>query len=201
VGLTLRVRPQIGEGATVRMTIYQENSSVVAAQSTSSGLVTDKSSIETTVTVDDGQVLVLGGLLKDEYTNGADKVPGLGDVPVVGNLFRSDSRTRNKSNLMVFLRPVIMRSPEAIDSVSLNRYDSMRSQLQTAQPRPSVLVPINASPVLPPSNSPGGLLPMQYPNYASPSAAPITLTPSPTAIQPPAPPASLPLVPAAPATN
>ncbi len=110
VGLTLRVKPQIGEGGTVRMTIFQENSSVVSAGS-SAGPTTDKSSIETTVVVDDGQIMVLGGLLKDEFSGSAGKVPLLGDIPLIGGLFRSDNRTRTKSNLMVFLRPVVIRTP------------------------------------------------------------------------------------------
>ncbi|CAN5615959.1 type II secretion system secretin GspD [soil metagenome] len=201
VGLTLRVRPQIGEGGTVRMTVYQENSNVIAAATSAAGLVTDKSSIETTVTVDDGQILVLGGLLKDEYSNGVDKVPGLGDVPVVGNLFRNDSRRRNKSNLMVFLRPVIMKSVDQTNSVTLDRYDSMRSQLQQAQPKPSVLVPINSSPVLPASTATGGVIPLPYPGYAAPTQA-ITLTPAPTqpGTQPPAA-VTLPILPAVPANQ
>jgi general secretion pathway protein D len=148
VGLTLKVKPQIGEGGTVRMAIYQENSNVLTT--TSAGPTTEKSAIETTVVVDDGAIMVLGGLLKDEYTGGVSKVPYLGDIPVLGNLFRSDNRKRTKSNLMVFLRPVVIRTQQAADAITLDRYDSIRAQQKEAQPTPSVTVPINDAPVLPP---------------------------------------------------
>jgi len=149
VGLTLRIKSQIGEGGTVRMTVYQENSSVVPGATNSAGPTTDKSSIETTVVVDDGAILVLGGLLKDEYTDGEDRVPGLSSIPLVGNLFRSENRKRVKSNLMVFLRPVVMRTQQSADELTLSRYESIRALQQTNQPQPSRLLPINEAPVLP----------------------------------------------------
>ena len=149
VGLTLRVKPQIGEGGTVRMTIYQENSAVLKELTSAAGPTTDKSSIETTVVVDDGQIMVLGGLLKDEYSGGSTKVPGLGDIPLVGALFRSDSRERTKTNLMVFLRPVVIRTQEAANSLTIDRYDIIRAKQQDVQPKPSALIPINEAPVLP----------------------------------------------------
>ncbi|MBK6850049.1 MAG: type II secretion system secretin GspD [Burkholderiales bacterium] len=150
VGLTLRVKPQIGEGGTVRMAIYQENSSVLQNTTTNSaGPTTDKSSIETTVVVDDGQIMVLGGLLKDDYGTGEDRVPGLASIPILGNLFRSENRTRTKSNLLVFLRPVVMRTQAQADSLTIDRYESIRAQMQGAQPSPSMVLPIKDSPVLP----------------------------------------------------
>ncbi|WP_133702772.1 type II secretion system secretin GspD [Roseateles toxinivorans] len=149
VGLTLRIKSQIGEGGTVRMTVYQENSSVVPGATNSAGPTTDKSSIDTTVVVDDGAILVLGGLLKDEYTDGEDRVPGLSSIPLVGNLFRSENRKRVKSNLMVFLRPVVMRTQQSADELTLSRYESIRALQQTNQPQPSRLLPINEAPVLP----------------------------------------------------
>jgi general secretion pathway protein D len=110
VGLTLRVRPQISENGTIKMTIFQEVSSVQASSvNSASGLITNKRTIESTVLVDDGQIVVLGGLLQDEYSGNTDKVPGLGDIPVLGNLFKSETRNRRKTNLMVFLRPVVLR--------------------------------------------------------------------------------------------
>jgi len=153
VGLTLRIKPQIGEGGTVRMVIFQENSSV-DPQSLSSpqGLTTDKSSIETTVVIDDGQIMVLGGLLKDDYGGGVSKVPVLGDIPVVGNLFKTDSRSRKKTNLMVFLRPIIVRTQDASNALTMDRYDAIRALQQNTQPSRSVVVPINESPVIPPFN-------------------------------------------------
>ena len=150
VGLTLRVKPQIGEGGTVRMTVFQENSNVVGGASSSAGPTTDKSSIETTVVVDDGQIMVLGGLLKDEFSGDAGKVPLLGDLPFIGGLFRSDNRTRVKSNLMVFLRPVILRTQQAATDLTLDRYDSIRALQQGSQPDPSRVMQINDAPVIPP---------------------------------------------------
>jgi len=148
VGLTLRIRSQVGEGGTVRMTVYQENSSVTA-NSVSSGPTTDKSAIETTVAVDDGQIMVLGGLLKDEYTDGEDKVPLLGDIPLVGNLFKNTSRKRVKSNLLVFLRPVVVRSQDGADQLTLDRYESIRALQQNSQPKGKTLLPDTGAPVLP----------------------------------------------------
>ncbi|NRT56901.1 type II secretion system secretin GspD [Sphaerotilus uruguayifluvii] len=149
VGLTLRLKPQIGENGTVRMQVYQENSSVVST-STTSGPTTDKSAIETTVVVDDGQIMVLGGLLKDEYGDGEDRVPGLASIPLVGNLFKSGSRKRVKTNLLVFLRPVVMRTQEDATALTLDRYEAIRARQQTSQPVPSAtLGNINESPVLP----------------------------------------------------
>jgi general secretion pathway protein D len=126
VGLTLRVKPQISETGTVKMTIYQEVSSVVANSiGSTTGLITNKRSIESNVLVEDGQVVVLGGLLSDEYTGENDQVPGLGSLPILGNLFRSENRTRNKTNLMVFLRPVVLRDSLATEGASNERYRNM----------------------------------------------------------------------------
>ena len=93
---------------------------------------------------------MLGGLIEDKYTENNSKVPLLGDIPYLGALFRSESRTRNKTNLMVFLRPVVMRDAASANKLSLDRYDLMRAQQKDAQPAKSFLVPINESPVLPP---------------------------------------------------
>ncbi|MBN8488884.1 MAG: type II secretion system protein GspD, partial [Burkholderiales bacterium] len=147
VGLTLRVKSQVGEGGTVRMSIYQENSSVNS--NSTSGLITDKSAVETTVVVDDGQMMVLGGLMKDEFTDSDGRVPGLASVPVLGNLFRNDSRTRIKSNLMIFLRPVVVRDQTSSDRIALDRYEAIRATQRNTQPEPSILTPINEAPVLP----------------------------------------------------
>jgi general secretion pathway protein D len=152
VGLTLRVKPQISENGTVKMAIFQEVSSVQPGSvNSATGLITNKRSIESNVLVEDGSIIVLGGLLQDEYSGNEDKVPGLGDVPVFGNLFKSESRSRKKTNLMVFLRPVVVRDAASTDALSLDRYDLMRTTQQRAQPLPSTLAPINDSPVLPPS--------------------------------------------------
>lgn len=150
VGLTLRVKPQISENGSVKMAIFQEVSSVdPASVNSGTGLVTNKRSIETNVLVEDGSVVVLGGLLQDEFGGNQSQVPGLGDVPLFGNLFKSESRNRKKTNLMVFLRPVVVRDASATDALSLDRYELMRTNQQQAQPIPNKLVPIEGSPVLP----------------------------------------------------
>ena len=191
VGITLRIRPQIGEGGAVRMTIFQEQSSVkqdTAAGTTNAGPSTTKRSIENTVVVDDGAILVLGGLIEDRFIVNKSKVPLLGDIPWLGALFRSESRERKRTNLMVFLRPVVMRDADAANRFSADRYDQIRGQQQTTQPQPSVLMPINESPVLPPrptSNEPLAPLPAQTPTTELPasSATPAAFT-APTAPAP-----------------
>ena len=153
VGITLRIKPQIGEGGAIRMTIFQEQSSVktdTAAGTTNAGPSTTKRSIENTVTVDDGQILVLGGLIEDRFITTKSKVPLLGDIPVLGTFFRSESRERKRTNLMVFLRPIVMRDAESAGRFSQDRYDQIRGQQQSAQPPKSYVVPINEAPVLPP---------------------------------------------------
>jgi general secretion pathway protein D len=151
VGITLRIKPQIGEGGAVRMTIFQEQSSVkseTAAGTSNAGPSTTKRSIESTVTVDDGAILVLGGLIEDRFITNRSKVPLLGDIPLVGALFRSESRERRRTNLMVFLRPIVMRDAEASARLSNDRYDQIRAQQQGAQPPQSLVLPINEAPVL-----------------------------------------------------
>ena len=153
VGITLRIRPQIGEGGTVKMTIFQEQSAVkneTAAGTSNAGPSTTKRSIEGTVVVDDGQILVLGGLIEDRFVTNRSKVPLLGDIPVLGALFRSESRERRRTNLMVFLRPIVMRDGDSSNRFSIDRYEQIRAQQQRAQPPQSVVLPINESPVLPP---------------------------------------------------
>jgi general secretion pathway protein D len=147
VGLTLRVKPQISENGTVRLSIFQEVSSV--ASESANGPTTNKRTIETNVVVEDGAIVVLGGLLQDDYTGNQEKVPGLGDVPFFGNLFKSEARARKKTNLMVFLRPMVVRDAQSTDRLSVDRYEQMRSGLDKAQPAPSSLVPINEAPTLP----------------------------------------------------
>jgi general secretion pathway protein D len=150
VGLTLRIKSQIGEGGTVRMIVYQENSSVVPGSSGTTGPTLDKSAIETSVVVDDGDIIVLGGLMKDEYTDGADGVPGLSKIPLIGSLFKSENRKRVKTNLMVFLRPVVMRTAQAANELSMSRYEAIRGAQQAPLPTDkSVLLPSTGTPVLP----------------------------------------------------
>ncbi len=143
VGVTLRIRPQIGTNGTVRMAIYQESSSVAATAATgteSAGPTTNKRAIETNVVVDDGHIIVLGGLIEDSYTEDREAIPLLEKLPLVGGLFRNVSRTRKRTNLLVFLRPVIMRDDAAVTALTLDRYDDIRAtQSQVRQDAPATL--------------------------------------------------------------
>jgi general secretion pathway protein D len=157
VGITLRIRPQIGESGTVRMTIFQEQSSVkdtAAVGTSNAGPSTTKRSIESQVVVDDGQIIVLGGLIEDRFIENKSKVPFLGDLPFVGALFRSESRQKRRTNLMVFLRPMVMRDADSTNKLSVDRYEQMRVQQKDAQPPPSFALPITGSPPLPPLRTP-----------------------------------------------
>jgi general secretion pathway protein D len=150
VGLTLRVRPQISENGTVKLVISQEVSSVDATSVNSpSGLTTNKRSFDSTVLVEDGGIVVLGGLLQDQFAENVDQVPLLGSLPLIGNLFKNQTRSRKKTNLMVFIRPVVVRDASTTDSLSTDRYDLMRGQQKNSQPERSLLLPINEAPVMP----------------------------------------------------
>lgn len=151
VGLMLRVRPQINENGTVKMAIYQEVSKIDGnTLKDVNGPTTSKRSIESNVLVEDGSIIVLGGLLEDSYQQAEDKVPLMGDIPVLGNLFRSENRSRRKTNLMVFLRPVVVRDAAASDALMIDRYDAIRALQQAAQPAPStVMRSVSGAPVLP----------------------------------------------------
>ena len=151
VGLMLKVRPQISENGTVKMAIYQEISKIDPATiSNANGPTTSKRSIESNVVVDDGSIIVIGGLLEDSYSQGQDKVPLMGDLPVVGGLFRSENRTRNKTNLMVFLRPIVVRDNATSEALMLDRYEAIRALQQVTQPAPSLMMnSVSGAPVLP----------------------------------------------------
>ncbi|WCM92502.1 type II secretion system secretin GspD [Acidovorax sp. NCPPB 2350] len=156
VGLMLRVRPQINENGTVKLTLYQEVSQVDASTlSATNGPTTSVRSIESTVLVNDGNVIVLGGLLEDRYSLGQDKVPVMGDLPLVGALFRNENRSRRKTNLMVFLRPVVIRDTATSDALMVDRYEAIRALQQNIQPAPSaVMRAVSETPVLPPLATP-----------------------------------------------
>lgn len=125
VGLTLKVTPQINEGDTVKLEIEQETSSVIPG-TVEQGIATRKRSIKTTVLVDDGGILILGGLISEEVSDTESKVPLLGDVPVIGFLFRTQSTKRTKANLMVFLRPSILRDTKDAAFVTNEKYSHLR---------------------------------------------------------------------------
>ncbi|WLH92495.1 type II secretion system secretin GspD [Pseudomonas sp. FP453] len=149
VGLKLNVRPQISEGGTVKLDIYQEVSSVDTRASVDAGTVTNKRAIDTSILLDDGQIMVLGGLLQDGYSQSNDAVPWLSDIPGLGALFRNEKRSVTKTNLMVFLRPYIIRDSGAGRSITLNRYEFMRRAQGGVQPEHSWAMPDVQAPQLP----------------------------------------------------
>jgi general secretion pathway protein D len=149
VGLTLKVRPQITAGDTIKMDVYQEVSSI-ASTSNAAGIITNKRSIDTAVLINDGQTIVLGGLMQDEVDANDSKIPGLGDIPGVGALFRSNSRNRTKTDLLVFLRPVIVRDAATTDSVSQGGYTKMQDLQKQSQLPKQLGMPDLPAPALPP---------------------------------------------------
>jgi general secretion pathway protein D len=170
VGITLRVKPQITEGGSVRLLLYQEVSRVEDTTNPA-GIITDKRSLESSVIVDDSQIVVLGGLMQDSLNDNAQKVPVVGDVPVVGNLFRYDTRKRTKTNLLVFLKPTVVRSASTASTLTVDRYDFLLGEQQRSQPQPRVFWNDPTYPMLPPSGRP---------------ATPATPTPAPAEPAPPA---------------
>jgi general secretion pathway protein D len=174
VGLTLRVKPQISENGTVKLQIFQEVSSIDAKSSSSAGLITNKRSIESSVLVEDGSIVVLGGLLQDDTSNSQERVPGLGDLPIFGNLFKSETRSRKKTNLMVFLRPVVVRDGAATEALSLGRYQQMRTDQQSFQPLATGPLPLPGSAVLPPLGAGADNAPAATPAAPTAPAGPAT---------------------------
>jgi general secretion pathway protein D len=149
VGLTLRVRPQISEGGSVRLQIYQEVSSIEDATNPA-GVITNKRAVESMVLVDDGQIVVIGGLMQDSVRDGVEKVPVLGDLPLLGALFTYKTRARTKTNLMVFLRPTVLREALRAQSLTSERYDYILGEQSKAKPAHSAPLPDMEAPTLPP---------------------------------------------------
>jgi len=148
VGLTLKVKPQVAEGGSVKMQIYQEASSI-QDNTNVAGVITNKRSIESTVLVDDGQIIVLGGLIQDDVQDGQDKVPVLGDVPILGNLFKYGTRKHVKTNLMVFLRPQVLRNANAAAVLTGDRYDYIRNEQTLSGMKSHLFLPAITPPLLP----------------------------------------------------
>ena len=182
VGVTLRIRPQIGENGTVRMTLFQESSSLAlgtAPGTTTAGPTTNKRSIESTVVVDDGQIIVLGGLIEDTITVDKSQVPILGDIPYLGALFRSESRTKRRTNQMVFLRPVVMRDATASNSLSIDRYELLRGEQKAVRIPDNPLLPLNGVPVVPPLRAvEDPTQPISPPSTRPPPTGPASSTPT-----------------------
>lgn len=169
VGITLEVKPQINAGGAIKLDLRQEVSSIAGPVSSSfSDLILNKREIETTITVDDGEIVAIGGLLDDNERRTIEKIPLLGDLPVLGNLFKSKGRSRGKTNLMVFIRPTVMRSAEDARALTERRYGYVRGQQYAQNPNvePSIdeLVReyMGATPPAPPPPPPAPLDPRLY---------------------------------------
>ncbi len=154
VGLTLKVKPQINEGNTVKLQIQQEVSSLTNSTQ-AADVITNKRSIKTTVLVDSGRIVVLGGLIDEVHKENEQKVPILGDLPVIGALFRSRQSQLNKTNLMVFLRPVILRDARHARDYTDEKYDYIRAQQMALQSKGVFLMPGEKAPMLPRLPAPG----------------------------------------------
>lgn len=172
VGTMLRVRPQVSEGGTVKMEIAQEISSVVDT-SQAAGIITNRRAIDSNVLVDDGQIVVLGGLIEDTVEGGISKVPLLGDIPGLGRLFRYDNRKRIKTNLLIFLRPVVLRSADQAWDVTANRYDYINQRSQDARmPTPFGMVDVKQPELDPLPPRPGSPNARRVPPAREPSLMP-----------------------------
>ena len=152
VGLQLRVKPQISEGGSVRLAIYIEDSSVSPGTS-GTDLVLNKRSFETSVIVEDGNFVVISGMIQDQVNENQYKVPLLGSIPLLGALFRYDTREHIKTQTMVFLRPTVIRDEQASRSVMLDRYDYIRNELEKAAPPFNPVLPDMPTSWLPPLTS------------------------------------------------
>ncbi|HHQ41335.1 MAG TPA: type II secretion system protein GspD [Chromatiales bacterium] len=170
VGLKLKVRPQINEGDAIQLEISQEVSSIRFGSAGAADLITNKRAIRTRVLVRDGQLVVLGGLIDDSLTQAEQKVPLLGDLPVLGGLFRYRQGRKVKRNLLVFLRPVILRDPARLDAISAGKYDYLRAEQLRMGGERRALFPRDEAPALAPREGRAPAPPAPRP--ASPPAAP-----------------------------
>ncbi|MBU3593319.1 type II secretion system secretin GspD [Polynucleobacter sp. 71A-WALBACH] len=195
VGLTLRVRPQVSDNGVVKMQIYQEVSSIYN-QSFASGIILNKRNIESNVLVDDGQIIVLGGLIEDKYNDGSSGIPFLKDIPWIGALFRSDSKTRTKTNLLVFIRPYILRDKDQTADITTNRLNLVQQtenqfkQAPMLLPKEDLTKMSDLEPPLIPPGKPVAPVPSNLPSSGltkpipvRPSTAPASSAPLPITIQ------------------
>jgi len=181
VGLTLRIKPQINEGNAVQLQIEQEVSNVVpSATALAQGPTTNKRSIRTNVLVEDGQILVLGGLIDSDLSETVQKVPGLGDMPLVGNLFRYRNTSRAKRNLMIFLHPVILRDSTTGTMRTNDKYAYIRQQQLAARQRGVGLLPDVETPLLTPPEQVREQGSFTTPPPQMPAAPPAASLPAPT---------------------
>jgi general secretion pathway protein D len=205
VGLQLRVKPQISEGGVVRLALYLEVSSISPSSLVAGQLITNKRSFESVVLVEDGNYVVLSGLIEDQTNISQQKVPLLGDIPFLGWLFRYENRERNRTNTMVFLRPIIVRDEATSAAIATERYEYMRTQMAEARvPDDLIFRDLNVAPFPPavPRDAPAMLPPE---TAAAPAAAPVPPPPQPATVPwapaPTAPGAGPPALAAAPASD
>ena len=149
VGLTLKVKPQINEGSTIKLDVEQKVDSLAAGIQGAADLITNTRSIRTSVLVDDGEVVVLGGLITDNLRETTQKVPFLGDLPLLGSLFRYKSSNKEKTNLMVFLHPIIARDEGLLAQVSSSKYNFMRAKQMQIREKGVALMPGEEVPMMP----------------------------------------------------
>src|ERR1700730_17060639 len=157
VGTILKVTPHISEGNTIQLKVEQEDSAPGAKIADSADISTNKRNIKTTILMDDGGIIVLGGLMQDTVTESEDRVPGLGAIPVLGNLFKSRSGSRQKTNLLVFLRPKILRDQRATEATSASQYNEIRDEQRSLHKGKITLLPGEMQPSIPaiaPGNTP-----------------------------------------------
>ncbi len=164
VGIGLDVRPQVNSSGTIKLNLHIEVSSIAGpVSSDNSDLILNKREVETVLTVDDGAIGVIGGLLSDEERRTIEKIPLLGDIPVLGNLFKSKAKSRSKTNLMIFIRPTVIRSAADNRRVTEQRYGYLRLQqgLQDPAGEPSIDALVRdymgAAPPIPPAGQPGSI--------------------------------------------
>ncbi|MBS1209795.1 MAG: type secretion system protein GspD [Proteobacteria bacterium] len=141
IGVKLKIKPQISEGGAITLTVAQEVSSIDSTVDSTDGIGLKVRSVETKVLVDDGQLVVLGGLIEDKVTNSENRVPLLADIPYLGQLFRYRSRSQTKTNLIVFLHPVLLKDGAANNALANERYEYIRSQQSQYNPEKSKVLP------------------------------------------------------------
>lgn len=167
IGVLLRVKPQITEGGTIRLGVYQEVSRIESF-TTATGLVLSKRALESSVVVDDKQVAVLGGLIQDSFSDGSDRVPVLGDIPVLGALFRYDQRKRQKVNLLIFLKPTVVRTDWQGKAITSERYEYIMNEQQKSRPEFRYFWQDQSVPTLPPEGAMPGTRAGEVPSTLSP---------------------------------
>jgi len=174
IGVMLRVKPQITEGGSIRLSIYQEVSRIESF-TTTTGLVLSKRALESSVIVDDQQVAVLGGLIQDSFADGSDRVPVLGSIPGIGALFRYDARKRQKVNLMIFLKPTVVRTDAQGRDLTSERYDYIKGEQDKSRPQDRYFWQDRTVPTLPPKGVMPGTPEGNLPSVTAPPREPAPL--------------------------